>query len=128
MGYLLGIDCGLTVAKAALYDEGGREVSVARARVPQLTPKPRHVERSMEALWQAVAQAIREALGDRDPREVRGIGATAHGDGLYLLDETLAPIGPGVLSLDSRAHEIVADWEADRTVFPFKEILSEEER
>ena len=32
-----------------------------------------------------------------------GVGASAHGDGGWLLDERLDPVRPGILSLDSRA-------------------------
>jgi L-xylulokinase len=48
-----------------------------------------------------------------DPRDVIGVGVTAHGDGLYLLDAEGRPARPGILSLDSRAHEIVERWEAE---------------
>jgi L-xylulokinase len=115
MALLLGIDAGLTVTKAVLYDEAGRQVTVARARVPQITPRPRHVERDMEALWQAAARAVREVLSGQDAGAVAAIGATAHGDGLYLLDAGARPLGPGILSLDSRAAGIAAEWDRDGT-------------
>ena len=46
MPSLLGIDNGLTVTKAVVFDIDGTPLSVARRRVPQLMPKPRHVERA----------------------------------------------------------------------------------
>lgn len=114
-GLVLGLDCGLTVTKAVVFDEAGRVRSSASARVPQDSPRARWVERDVDAMWQASAEAIRSALAEADiaPRDVLGVGVTAHGDGLYLLDAEGRPTRPGILSLDSRAHEITARWEAE---------------
>lgn len=112
MTSLLGIDNGLTVTKAVIFDADGTVLSVARHRVPQLMPQPRFVEREMTELWTATAQAIREAieLSGRDARDIKAVAATAHGDGLYLLDVDKQPLGPGILSLDSRAGDIAKAW------------------
>ncbi len=115
MALLLGIDSGLTVTKAVVFEEDGTPVSVARRRVPQSFPRPRHVERDMGALWEATAEAIREAISasGRSSAEIKGVAATAHGDGLYLLDRRGDPLGTGILSLDSRAADIVEQWDAE---------------
>lgn len=117
MPSILGIDNGLTVTKAVLFDISGQPLAVARNRVPQLMPAPRHVERDMQGLWQATAGAIRQAIAasGRPASDIIAVAATAHGDGLYLLDRDGAPLGRGILSLDSRAGDIVAGWQADGT-------------
>lgn len=112
---LLGIDSGLTMTKAVVFDSQGRVLATARRRIAQVIPMPRHVERDMAALWQATAEAIREALGAADHPRIAAVAATAHGDGLYLLDRAGQPLGPGILSLDSRAGATVAGWGADGT-------------
>ncbi len=114
-GLVLGLDCGLTVTKAVVFDEEGRPRSSAGTRVAQETPRSRWVERDVDALWKASAEAIRAALekADVDPREIIGIGVTGHGDGLYLLDEGGRPTRRGILSLDSRAHEVTERWESE---------------
>ncbi len=114
MPSLLGIDNGLTVTKAVIFDADGTQLSVARRRVPQSMPHARWVERDMAGLWQATAEAIREAitLCGRPADDIKAVAATAHGDGLYLLDKDRRPLGPGILSLDSRAGEIVDRWAA----------------
>ncbi len=116
MSLLLGIDSGLTVTKVVVFDEDGREVGQAAARVTQRTPSPGHVERDVSELYDATGQAIKEALSGLDATSVRGVGVTGHGDGLYLVDEDARPVRPAVLSLDSRAHRIVARWESDGTL------------
>lgn len=115
MACLLGIDNGLTVTKAVVFDESGQVLSVARRRVTQIMPKPRHVERDMADLWVQTAAAIKEAITHcgRPAHDIAAVAATAHGDGLYLLDKEANPLGQGVLSLDSRAGEIVQKWESE---------------
>lgn len=113
---ILGIDSGLTMTKAVVFDAGGRVLSFARCRIAQTIPQPRHVERDMAALWQATAQAIREALATAgSATDIVAVAATAHGDGVYLLDHSAQPLGPGILSLDSRAGAIVQRWQDDGT-------------
>ncbi len=111
-GYLLGIDCGLTVTKAVVFDAQGRAIGSGAVRTPQDTPHPHWVERDMERLWRDCAEAIRAALAQAGAggADIAGIGATAHGDGLYLVDEEGRPVRAGILSLDSRAVEIIDAW------------------
>lgn len=115
MASLLGIDNGLTVTKAVIFDADGTQISVARRRVPQSMPQARFVERDMAGLWGATAEAIREAiaLSGRPAADIKAVAATAHGDGLYLLDDDKKPLGAGILSLDSRAGAIIDDWSED---------------
>ncbi len=97
MPSLLGIDNGLTVTKAVVFDAGGAQLAVARRRVPQSMPQPRHVERDMDGLWRATAEAIAEALAlsGRPASDIAAVAATAHGDGLYLLDADRDAARPG---------------------------------
>ncbi|NBZ87773.1 FGGY-family carbohydrate kinase [Stagnihabitans tardus] len=117
MPLIIGIDCGLTVTKAVVFDERGRVLATARRPSQQLKPQARHVERDMDQLWQACAGVISESLAasGHPASEVAAVAATAHGDGVYLLDRAGRPNGPGILSLDSRAVEVVEGWEADGT-------------
>lgn len=113
MSRILAIDSGLTVTKAVMFDISGRQIGVARRHIRQLMPHARHVERDMGDLWQQTASAIcdvLEASGTR-PSDILAVAATAHGDGLYLLDKESKPLGNGILSLDSRATDIITDWQ-----------------
>ena len=117
MDRILAIDNGLTVTKAVLFDLEGAQIAVSRRNVPQLKPAARHVERDMAELWQQTTAAIRDVLENSrtDPTRIIAVAATAHGDGLYLLDREGTPLGPGILSLDSRAMEIIENWQSDGT-------------
>jgi L-xylulokinase len=115
MACLLGIDNGLTYTKAVLFDEDGTPLAVARRKIPQSLPAPRKVERDLDELWSASAEAIHETIEEsgRPASEIKGVAVTAHGDGAYLLDRNKRPLGPGILSLDSRAGSVSDVWRSD---------------
>lgn len=109
---LLGIDCGSTVSKAAIFDSNGHEVYVASRKIEPMYPYPGWTERSMDSLWLLTAEAIREAIEASGIRatEIVGVGVTGHGNGLYLLDKQGNPARPGIQSMDTRAAEILDEW------------------
>jgi len=122
--YLLGIDNGSTVSKAALFDLKGKEIAVASSKMETEYPHPGWTERNMETLWQGTARAIREVLAKSGvkPEEIAGIGNTGHGNGVYLLDKQGRPLRRGIQSMDSRAADIVNGWndsDFHARVFPF---------
>ncbi|MFI5958758.1 FGGY-family carbohydrate kinase [Cryptosporangium sp. NPDC051539] len=104
-GYLLGIDAGQTVIKAALFDPSGHEVAVARATTAVSSPHPHWQERDMDAAWGAAADAVRQVLdvSEVDPTAVLAVGLAGHNDGLHLVDGAGRPVRPAVLATDSRA-------------------------
>jgi L-xylulokinase len=115
--YFLGIDAGLTVTKAVVFALDGTQVAVEARRVRTVSEVPRHVERDQDELWEAVVAAVRGVLvaARINPVDIAGIGVTAHGDGLYFVDEDLRPVGRGIASLDTRAGDILRRWHEDGT-------------
>jgi L-xylulokinase len=112
--YLLGIDNGLTVSKVAIFDLDGREVQVASRKRDTVYLHPGWTESDMEAVWQCTVEAIRNAIHQSGirPAQIVGIGNTGHGNGIYLLDRHGRPVRAGILSLDTRAGDIVNVWNA----------------
>jgi L-xylulokinase len=110
--YLLGIDSGLTVTKAVVFDLEGNEIGSAESRPAQHSPHPRWVERDMDEAWVSCVAAIRGALQDASigGLAIAAVAPTAHGDSLYPIDENGRPTRPAILSLDSRAHTILDRW------------------
>ena len=53
--YLLDIDNGNTISKAAIFDLEGREIQVASRQVKSDFPHKGWTERSMDELWQSTA-------------------------------------------------------------------------
>ncbi len=122
--YLLGIDNGNTVSKAALFDLQGQEVAVASCAAETEFPQPGWTERDMEMLWQSTATAIREVIAKAGvkPEAIASIGSTGHGNGIYLLDKKGQPLRNGIQSLDSRAANIINEWnerDLHTQIFPY---------
>jgi len=113
--YLLGIDNGGTVSKAALFTVAGKEVGVASRKVGALEPRPGWSERDMTKIWRATAQAIREVLAKTKvaPAAIACVAPTGHGNGLYLVDKAGKPVRNAIYSTDKRAQAYVDKWLAN---------------
>ena len=81
---LAGIDCGLTLVKAAVFSPDGKKLSEAARRTPLENGRI-----DMEALWGAVCDCLREAASGRD---IAACGMSGHGNGLYALDRHGSPV------------------------------------
>ncbi|AVW92132.1 FGGY-family carbohydrate kinase [Celeribacter baekdonensis] len=108
-GYLIGVDAGNTVVKAALFDLLGNTLAVASRDSVSFQPAPGCVERRPDDLWQAAAGAIHDCLAKAgiDAAQVRAVGAAGHGNGLYLMDREGRGL-LGIQSMDSRAVLLAA--------------------
>jgi L-xylulokinase len=113
--YLVGVDNGGTMSKAAVFTQDGRELAAAARKVELLQPHPGWSERDMAAMWRGTAEAIREAVAQSgvDPAKIACVACTGHGNGLYLIDADGQPVRNGINSMDGRAAEIIAEWKAD---------------
>lgn len=106
----IGIDVGLTAAKAAAFDESGRELRTYSAPNPRIAVDADRQEIDMHALWETVCGVLANLTRwlSSEGWVPRAIGVTGHGNGLYLVDEGLNPVRPAIASTDSRAEGIVA--------------------
>jgi len=113
--FLLGIDNGGTMAKAALFSLDGRLVAVAAVKSETLTPAAGWSEFDMHQLWSAVAAAVRQVLAASSvaPHQVACVACTGHGNGIYLVDAVGEPVRPAIFSADTRARSYVERWTAD---------------
>lgn len=102
--YALGIDCGNTAIKAALFDSHGAEIDTVAINFPTHIPKPEHTEADMNECWQLCADVIKRLIEKTniDNLSIKAIGVSGHGNGLYLLDEKRLPL-LAIKSLDNRA-------------------------
>lgn len=110
--YLIGIDNGGTMSKAALYDLSGKEIAVSSYKTEMIMPKPGFTERSMDEMWQANVNAIRDVIKKSkvNSKDIAGVATTGHGNGMYMIDENGRPSYNGIISTDSRAKEYVNQW------------------
>ncbi|EAT1902468.1 carbohydrate kinase [Salmonella enterica] len=113
--FWLGIDCGGTYLKAGLYDAEGHEHGIHRQSLQTLSPFPGYAERDMHQLWQQCVATIAGLLKQTGVSggQIKGIGISAQGKGLFLLDKQNRPLGNTILSSDRRALNIVERWQQD---------------
>lgn len=121
--YLMGIDNGGTVAKAAIFTPEGREVAVASSRNDSLSPQPGWVEFDMHRLWQATADAIGRAIATAgiSAKDIACAACAGFGNGLFLVDAAGQPVRNAISSSDGRAATISQRWNAEgvaKTVRP----------
>ncbi len=119
----LGVDIGGTMTKAGLYTKEGKEVAVAEKSGDGITLQPGWVERDMEQFWQSVCFCIDECIKKAgiDNSQIKGVGFSAHGKGLYLIDKLGNPVRNGIISNDTRATQIVKNWKSkaiDKQAYP----------
>ncbi len=117
MKYLLGIDNGGTVTKAAIYDLKGRELAVSGIKTRLLMPFPGFTERDTDELWKANIEVIKDVITKSgvDAHSIAGVAVTGHGNGMYLVDERGKSVYNGIISTDTRAADIVSKWYEDKT-------------
>ena len=110
---LLGVDAGLTNTKAAVFDADGHELAVATRPSPNVDAGPDRVERDMDAFWALTCEVVEEAVAAPgvDADRIAGVGVAGHGHGLYALDAEGDPVRDGITSLDSRAADVVDEWD-----------------
>ncbi|MEV5314877.1 FGGY-family carbohydrate kinase [Streptomyces sp. NPDC052610] len=109
----VGIDVGTSVVKAAVFDEGGRELAV-ESRPVRLALRGGFVEQDMEEVYAAVVEVL-GALTARVPGPVTLAGLTGQGDGVWLVDEEGRPVRAAASWMDGRAHQLLGQWLADGT-------------
>ena len=109
MRYLMGVDIGGSVAKAAIYDAAGHELCACGKKMDTLTPQPEYCQRDpmqiRDCVYGAIADVLRQsgiAGGD-----IAAIGVTGQANGLYMFKADGTPVYPAILSSDLRAKEFI---------------------
>lgn len=85
MNYTLGIDCGGTFIKAALFDNQGNIQALHRKNVSVISETAGYAERDMQQLWAVCAEVVRLTIekSSVDPSDIKGVGISAQGKGHF---------------------------------------------
>lgn len=99
----LGIDLGLSGARAAVLREDAALLGRGRCAIP--TRRPGEIEADPKAWLEAAIGAARAALADAGRKSVDAIAIGALGPCPVLLDDALEPVGPAPLfGIDARSE------------------------
>jgi sugar (pentulose or hexulose) kinase len=106
--YLLGLDAGISVIKAALFDSSGTEIHVASRHTTLISPQPGWAEVSMTETWEMAVNAIRELLAAAhiNSSQIAGIGVTGNMIGAWLIDKQGKPLRNAILACDARTKPL----------------------
>ncbi|MEI8656847.1 FGGY-family carbohydrate kinase [Vibrio sp. Hal054] len=106
--YALGIDCGNTAIKAALFNEFGEEVFAVACNYPTHIPRPNYTEGDLSECWKLCSGIVRQVVTKSGiaANKIMALGCSGHGNGVYLLDDERSPL-LAIKSLDSRAEDEV---------------------
>lgn len=113
--WFIGIDSGTSGIKAVLFDLAGNELGKHHYPLTGLFPEENQYEENMGEIWDKCCRCIKELAAEFDMSKVVGLGMTAQGDGLWMIDADGNPIRDGACFCDGRAGEIVDEWVADGT-------------
>lgn len=119
MTYVLGIDKGTTMTKAALFAvRTGAVAAIARRPTRDLHPSPDWHEEDMRGTYDGVAAAIRDVIASSGirPEEIAGVGVSGHMGGLWALDGKGEPAGPAIAWPDARATGLLRRWQDEGKV------------
>ena len=107
--FLLGIDAGTSVVKAALFSPDGREHTTVAQRTTLKAPHPSWAEVSMIETWEMTAQAIREVLARSGVRadQIAAVGITGNMVGAWLIDAEGKPVRDAILWCDGRTQPLI---------------------
>jgi sugar (pentulose or hexulose) kinase len=111
--YIIGIDSGTTSIKAVLFDLAGNEIDKKLFPLKGIFPKENYYEEDMLEIWEKASWCIRELSAKYQRDSIIGIGITAQGDGLWLVDKDVKPVYNGICFCDGRAASVVDRWVED---------------
>ncbi|WP_158970196.1 FGGY-family carbohydrate kinase [Chachezhania sediminis] len=116
MTYVLGLDAGSSVVKAACFDIDGTMIAVASRRTPLLRPGNGRVEADPDLCWSATCAVLAEVVAKSGVAadQIAGLGLTAAMVGLWLLDADGEPVRPGINWEDSRSQPMLDAMIAER--------------
>ncbi|GAA4921438.1 gluconate kinase (FGGY family) [Actinomycetospora succinea] len=109
---VVGVDIGTTATKAVAFSVDGDDHGHGEAPHHLDEPEPGAAVQDPEALYEAVGDAVRDAVAGLDPARVAALSFSSAMHGLLALDAGGDPISPLVTWADSRASDVARELRA----------------
>jgi xylulokinase len=102
---LLGLDLGISNAKAALFDAHGALVH-CKTDEYLILPQGSKVEADPETYWKPMAASIRKLLASwgGNPEQIRAVSVASHTETVIPLDRSGQPVRPALVWMDTRSQ------------------------
>ena len=113
--YLIGLDSGTSGIKAVLFDTKGNEIMKQGYPLTPICPVENWFEEDAHEIWTKAKLCISTITDKISKESIIGLGITAQGDGLWMINENGEPVRNGCCFCDGRAGEQFARWNQDGT-------------
>ncbi|CAH0196349.1 Ribulokinase [Erwinia aphidicola] len=112
--YYIGVDVGTGSARAGIFDITGRMMGQASREIEMYRPQANFVEQSSDNIWQAVCQAVCDAINQSNinPVQIKGLGFDATCS-LVVLDKEGKPL---TVSPSGRNEQNIIVWMDHRAI------------
>lgn len=112
--YMVSIDNGLSVGKAALVDKDGNIESIASFK-NEIINEGCFSELDMELFYRKTADSVKNLIIKTgiNPSDIISVGNSGHGGGIYPVDANGTPVRRAITSMDSRAESLIFKWKTD---------------
>jgi xylulokinase len=110
MNNYLGIDIGTGSCKAAIFNEKGRQISVAYREYDIISKHTGWAELDTQEVIEKCFEVIRESASHIQEGSVVGMGISSQGEAFRLVDKEGKALCNALVSSDTRAHEIIGPW------------------
>ena len=117
MPFVLSLDEGTTSARAAVYDQKGRRISMASRAFDCSYPQPGWVEQDAEVIWRLQVDAARDAIAQTgaNPHDIAALGITNQRETVVVWDKaTGAPIAPAIVWQCRRTADYCTELRASK--------------
>ncbi|HVI39933.1 MAG TPA: FGGY family carbohydrate kinase, partial [Anaerovoracaceae bacterium] len=106
--FFIGIDAGTTCIKAAIVSEDGRSIDTASENVSLYMPSEDFCELDMMKLWESLCHILMRLKENNSHiwKDIKGIGITGQGDGLWAIDKEGNPAHNAILWNDTRTKHL----------------------
>ncbi|WP_375490800.1 FGGY family carbohydrate kinase [uncultured Jatrophihabitans sp.] len=109
---VIGLDVGTSRVKAVRFDADWASADGEGEATKVVSVPGGGREQHMPEVWSAAADVVR-TVAQRSPDPIDLVAVTAQGDGCWLVDDDLQPVGNAILWNDARAGGIVDEWQRD---------------
>lgn len=105
---LLGIDIGTSACKVAVFDEDGKVLAQANRPYRVYYPQNGWAEQNPEEWWEAICDAVREALSEESvsAEQIKGIGVDGQSWSAIPVDENGSVLHNTPIWMDTRARHL----------------------
>lgn len=113
--YIIGIDSGTSVVKAAIFDMRGEQLLVSARNTPVIEETFGWSEYDLNRDWEETRLCLKElmekaAAENITSDQIAAVGVGGKGQGVGLLDKEMKPLRNAILWNDSRCSDMKNEW------------------